>query len=63
MRPWARLRHDDLRKCWIMSCDVCGLREWWHKYWTAQRALKDHVLMHEESDPPEPLAGRPEDRI
>jgi hypothetical protein len=46
----VRLRQDTV-KGWLLTCDLCGLREAYHRFWIANRSLRAHVKMHEEETP------------
>jgi len=45
-RDWARLRPDGMTG-WVLTCDLCHLRETYYKFWPASRSLGQHVEMHE----------------
>ena len=54
---WARVRRDEMAGCWIFSCDLCGIRERYAKYWAASRVLEKHAAMHAATDLHSPRAN------
>lgn len=48
--PWIRVRQDQLTRAWMLSCDLCGIRERYWKYWVASRVLEKHAAMHAQTD-------------
>lgn len=52
MEPLVRMRHDEASRSFILTCDLCGLREKWYKYWPCSRAVDAHREIHDLELPP-----------
>jgi hypothetical protein len=48
---YVSLKHDLVTGSWVLTCDACGIRERYWKYWTAARVIQAHAVMHQDSDP------------
>lgn len=42
----VKARRDQITGKWLLTCDLCPMRDSYHKFWIARRSQLAHEAMH-----------------